>query len=1703
MLNRRQGQDSLTDISGVRRDILSLFAGAVICGGFLLLVIDVLVLRLPVGMDGLWWAYLFFMPPPAIGWLVFLYFYLRPIAALAEAHAGGEALAPDMLQRARTLAFQAPVYFLVIPVVLTFVAATAADIFGLVFVQDYIFTARYVSSVLITIIVLALSLIASLVSRRILMPVLFFTAGLAQDIGPRIDVRTRQLAMTFLVSLITIVFLGMVGYNLVLQGTQYGYQEKYELLGELLSGTLGAQMSDAELRAYVETLTWDAAQAFIINSQAGEVLTPISERYQLLHVLAGTVAPRLLTTEARLGPLPAPGGELLFFDLHRAEQQWWLGIFYYVRPLNVPVVRDTILVLMGFVAIMTLIVYTTNRYLSEDFSREIEYVTGRLIALTEEPTANFEKLTVLSLDEVGDLVTAFNALLGRVEQQQAKMARDKSELRALLEVTRDIGFILDTDTLLAQVVHSLDRIFGYAESAIFLVDAPAQEVYVAAYPPYLLPSIQGQRWPLDPDSVVGRVALTGQPLLKVAGDDWRSYIPLRYGVRSELAVPMLVGGAVVGVCDVVNAEPYAFDEEDLRVVAAVADQATLALQNARLYREIEEQRQASTALVQLAKTVTSTLDLQQVLALALEHLEQVVAYDTSSILLMEGELLTIAAERGFEAAEERVGKTYHPAEKPLGYQVMLSQQVRVVADVQVLADWTAAASPAEHARAVRAWIGAALVVEGVSLGLLAIDKFEPHFYSAADGRLAAAFADQIAIAVQNARSYAAAQERAKEMALLQEVSQRISALMVLGEAALLTEIAQRVMDTFDYQFVSIHMLNRETGVLEFTAQRGHVERTIPKNLLYIGGPGIVPWVAEHGEPLLITDVTQDERYVAVASNIRSELAIPLVMDTEVVGVFNLESEQQNAFDAHDIQLMTALSNQIAIALKNAQLFQDVREQAKRLTLLQEVSQKISSILDIDQLLHEVCRAVVEAFGYQHAAVLLVDDVAHELYFGAQVGYDDSITAMRLAIYDLQGVVTEAAATLAPVLVPDVSQHPRYISGLASVQSELAIPLLAGERLVGVFNLESNALNGFDEKDLRLMTALGQQITGALESARLFQSVREQANELAQMAGTLADEKSKLDAILHNIADGLLVTYPNGEILLVNPVFEYIFGRPAAVLLGRPLGEVLPDRDLVRLIDSAQNDVEASFSAELRRPDGRTLKATASAIQEDGRFLGVATVVRDITYEKEVDRMKTEFISAVSHELRTPLTSVLGFAKLISRTFEKDVFPHIVEDDRRTARAARRIRNNLDIIVLEGERLTRLINDVLDISKMEAGNIEWQDRPFEMETALQHVAERMRAEAELKGLIFEVCLPEVPVQLVADPNRVRQVLFNLLSNAFKFTEAGQVTLRARHLAPGEVVHGWTAPEAGGGGVLCSVADTGVGISPEALPRLFHRFQQIVTDTLTDKPTGTGLGLAISREIVSHYGGSIWAESRPGDGATFYFTLPLQPQAGEESLAPPVISAARPRPTEGLPLVLVVDDEPHIRSLLAQELEGHGYRTLEAESGTEAISLARHHIPRPALILLDVMMPGLSGFDVTRILKSDPLTENIPILILSIVEERERGMALGADEYLIKPIDVTALMEAVGALLARVQPSGAVAETRELFASVTAVLQQQGFTLIRACDATDAPLAEAHASAVHIAAQLHTVPGVKGLCFQNATATYTVIVLAGALTAAADG
>ncbi len=386
-------------------------------------------------------------------------------------------------------------------------------------------------------------------------------------------------------------------------------------------------------------------------------------------------------------------------------------------------------------------------------------------------------------------------------------------------------------------------------------------------------------------------------------------------------------------------------------------------------------------------------------------------------------------------------------------------------------------------------------------------------------------------------------------------------------------------------------------------------------------------------------------------------------------------------------------------------------------------------------------------------------------------------------------------------------------------------------------------------------------------------------DLAAKTTEQEDTLSYLTAIINNMPDGLLVTNAQTRITLANPALGRMYGVKETDLLGKNCQDAF-NGNLAPLFEMVCSQLDHPVSVQVELEGGRTGSAVAAAIRKkqassgkSDEFIGNLVIVRDVTSEKEVERMKDDFLSTVSHELRTPLTSVLGFTKVIRKKLEEVVFPQLPPGDAKTDRTVQQITDNIGIIVSEGERLTALINDVLDLSKMEAGKIEWKQEPVPIPEILEQAIAATTSLFENKGIAIIKDIASGLPTVSCDRDRIVQVVINLLSNALKFTDYGSVTVTARISAGNDSI-----AEKEYGSIKVSIVDTGIGIADKDRDNVFEKFKQ-VGDTLTDRPKGTGLGLPICMQIVEHHGGRIWVESTLGKGSVFSFVLPLLSGNGE--------------------------------------------------------------------------------------------------------------------------------------------------------------------------------------------------------------------------------
>jgi len=528
--------------------------------------------------------------------------------------------------------------------------------------------------------------------------------------------------------------------------------------------------------------------------------------------------------------------------------------------------------------------------------------------------------------------------------------------------------------------------------------------------------------------------------------------------------------------------------------------------------------------------------------------------------------------------------------------------------------------------------------------------------------------------------------------------------------------------------------------------------------------------------------------------------------------------------------------------------------------------------------------------------------------------------------------------------------------------------------------------------------------------------REMVHLLAseQAARAEVDVEKRYRKLLEAAPDAILEVDRQGRIVLVNLQAERLFGYRRTELLGTGVEFLIPDRFRGRHPGHRDSFFEHPIMRPMgtglelyaRRADGSefAVDVTLSPYDSDGTGR-VICVVRDVTERKlaeeqiqtlnqhleqrtaelvatnkelelrnreveRVNRLKDEFLASMSHELRTPLNSIIGFSDLLAEQGAANFNP--------------KQKRFLGHIQQGSRHLLELINDILDLSKIEAGRLELKYEDFEVSQAVAEVVATVRPIATAKNIQFDSTVA-ADLFLYADRLRFKQVLYNLLSNALKFTPAG-----------GQVsIEGSEERRA----VRFLVADTGIGIPTGEQEAIFESFHQVGTTTKGVRE-GTGLGLAITKRLVEQHGGSIWVESELGKGSRFFFTLPLRPSEGEERAANDDGQA---------PLILVAEDEGAAQELLLSRLEEAGYRVITVASGAEAVQAAIRL--QPDVITLDLLMPGKSGWQTLDELKKIPATAAIPVIIVSVVEERKKGLSVGAADYLVKPVSKERLLETI--------------------------------------------------------------------------------------------
>ena len=785
------------------------------------------------------------------------------------------------------------------------------------------------------------------------------------------------------------------------------------------------------------------------------------------------------------------------------------------------------------------------------------------------------------------------------------------------------------------------------------------------------------------------------------------------------------------------------------------------------------------------------------------------------------------------------------------------------------------------------------------------------------------------------------------------------------------------------------------------------------------GEGLAGKVWQTGQPLVVHDYDAwPGRSPNFPGNlIRAVAGVPLKSGSQVAGVLGMAygAESGRAFGEDEVELLSRFAELAAIALDNARLFRESEERRRNLEQLYRLGTAMQEPLSLEDRLNLVVGAVQEVVGFDRVVIWLPTPDERHLEATAWVGFDiDAGEVIRFPIHGGVPALSKAYLEQAEIIlegsapVPEAYRVPDAHAGVKFIRARnpAVLPLISRGRCVGVLAADNAVSHRPVAPNLNMLRTFAANAAVAIENARLYASVQQELAERARAEAALRESEERHRLVLESSPDPIVIYDMLGQATYVNPAFAQTFGWSREELLGKRI-DFVPEENKPETAETIQKLLAERrvLGFETRRftKDGRVLDVQLSASlfeDKDGKPAAIMAVCRDITDRKRAEeelqrakadaeaanRTKSTFLANMSHELRTPLNAIIGYSEMLQEEAEELGQDALIPD--------------LQKINMAGKHLLQLVNDVLDLSKIEAGKMGIYLESFDVSTMVREVNATIQPLAERNANTVQVEHRDDLGTMRADLTKVRQALFNLLSNACKFTKQGIIKLAVTRQAEG-----------GTDWIVFSVADSGIGMTPEQMETLFEAFTQ-ADASIAHQYGGTGLGLAITKRFCELMGGGITVESEAGKGSTFTVRIPAEVVVDSRGLTPPV---ARPHPLAPLsqnwergpggegsgPTLLAIDDDPTARDLLQRFLTSEAFEVVTAASGEEGLRLAKEL--RPTAITLDVMMPGMDGWAVLTALKADPDLADIPVIMLTVLDNKDLGYALGASEYLTKPIE----------------------------------------------------------------------------------------------------
>ena len=953
---------------------------------------------------------------------------------------------------------------------------------------------------------------------------------------------------------------------------------------------------------------------------------------------------------------------------------------------------------------------------------------------------------------------------------------------------------------------------------------------------------------------------------------------------SWLGLPLVSKNEVIGVLALEKWQAYFFTHEHIQVGTTFASQAAVAIENAKLFEEsigrateLDERSQRLTLLNRFSSSLSGLLDGDKILQLTAQELQDALSAPRVSVVTFErGKPLwnySNPKPSGKLPRNLPDAPIFQRLQESLG--VFSTDAVNAEPDLTPLRDFLGDST--------RSLLILPLASGSNLQALLFIHQNEASRFSLAEIELARTLTNQASIAYENARLYQSTLSTAERFATLNQASYQVNANLDPEQIYVAVHEAAKKLMPLESFVISI--LDEEANEIEGVYLvdddvRAPITR-IPRD------QGLSGQVIATGEALLVHGSNRVDEMGGVtygkAEAPQSILAVPMLLGGRTIGMLSAQSYKTNVYTESDLQVLSTLANQAIVAIQNGRLFNETQRLAQELEqrviertsqlqqeqqnteMLLRILTEVSSSLDLDRALNRTLALLNDAIGAEQGTIMLRGAEDNMLHYRAGYGYlSDQISGERrgFKLKIGEGLAGWVVANRRAVLVDDLLEDERWVANTSSSRehrSAIVVPLLVADDVIGVLMVFHRKVEFFSTERLGMVKAIAGQVSVAINNAHLYELIRDQAERLGSMLRREQEDASRSQAILEAVADGVLVTGANSRITFINNSAEKILDLEAARVVGQPLdvfaglfGKAAGSwmRTINTWSESPQDyQMGDTYAEQLDLQNGRIVLVHLAPVIFQKDFLGTVSIFRDITHEVEVDRLKSEFVATVSHELRTPMTSIRGYTDVLLMG------------------AAGAMNENqshfLNIIKSNTERLNILVNDLLDVSRIESGRVTLSPQALDLRDVAEDVLEEVlrRSQEENKPMALSLDAPKKLPAVNGDLERVRQVLSNLIFNAYHYTpENGTITVRVQ-------------PVDGKHEVQVDVTDNGVGIGLEDQERIFERFYRGEHPLVLATP-GTGLGLSIVKQIVEMHKGQMWMKSSgiPGEGSTFSFTIP---------------------------------------------------------------------------------------------------------------------------------------------------------------------------------------------------------------------------------------